>query len=37
MKAASQSFVGHYGKVLELRNTPRAKADDGLATLRAAI
>lgn len=34
VKAASQSFLGRYGKVLDLRNTPRAKADAGLAKLR---
>jgi hypothetical protein len=34
VKAASQSFLGRFGKVLELRNSPKAKADAGLAKLR---
>lgn len=33
VKDASQVLVGRYGKVLELRNTPKAKADAGLAKL----
>jgi hypothetical protein len=36
VKAASQVLLARYGKVLELRNTPKAKADDGLARLRLA-
>jgi hypothetical protein len=36
VRAASQSFVGRYGKALALRNTPKAKADAGLAKLRQA-
>ena len=30
VKDESQVLLGRYGKVLELRNTPNAKADDGL-------
>jgi hypothetical protein len=29
VKSASQVLLGRYAKVLDLRNTPKAKADDG--------
>lgn len=37
VKDASQALLARYGKVLELRNTPRAKADDRLNRLRSSI
>jgi hypothetical protein len=36
VQRASGAFLARYAKVLELRNTPKAKADDGLARLRQA-
>lgn len=36
VKAGSQSLLDRYSKVLALRNTPKAKADDGLEKLRRA-
>lgn len=37
VKAGSQSLLDRYSKVLALRNTPKAKADDGLEKLRRAF